>query len=151
MGRELAGNNGFHVYGSAWKLTGTTFTLSEDNPKEGGIPYAGMSSSVRLDDSTVFPGSGSKTTISILSSLEVTVSSKTEVHNNKKKETSKTEEKNSSDDEQIRKLWEKEKQSHKEYIEFLEDAAQEKSDKVEQYNQEFLMKKYEKSIMYANE
>lgn len=159
MKRELAGNDGYHVFGSAWKITGFVFSLSERNSKEGGIPYAGMSTSVRLDDAMTFSGSGRKGS-SILSSIKVTISSKTEAQKDGKKVTNKKEtdikeadkkdENASSNEEQLQTIWEKERQSHKEYIEFLEDAAQEKSDKAEQYQQEFLTQKYEKNILYAN-
>lgn len=60
MKRELACTKGYHLYNSAWRLTGTVFTLSEDNPKELGIPYAGQCRGIQLNDSYTFLKTTSK-------------------------------------------------------------------------------------------
>lgn len=60
MERELSGTKGYYLCGSAWKLTGTVFTLSEDNPKELGIPYAGQCKGIQLNDSYTFLKTSSK-------------------------------------------------------------------------------------------
>lgn len=150
MKRELAGNDGYRINGSSWKMTGFVFSLSESNTSEGGIPYAGMCTSVCLDASTAFSGNGSKAKVSILSCLEASSSSKTDVKSKEKNKADKKVENISTDDDYLQKIWEKEKQRRKEYTDSLEEAAQDKSDYMEQYNQEWIKQKYEKNILYTD-
>lgn len=48
MKRELTGTKGININGSKHILTGTVFTLSDDNPSEGGIPYLGMCDGIQV-------------------------------------------------------------------------------------------------------
>lgn len=61
MKRELTGNDGYHLGGNAWKQTGSVFSLSNSNPVSDGIPYAGMSTSMKLPDTYQFPGGSTDT------------------------------------------------------------------------------------------
>lgn len=146
MGRELAGNNGFHLYGSAFKITGTTFTLSEDNPKEGGIPYAGMGSSVRLDDSHTFAGTSNK--VSIFSMTEKTQTTKVSSKKQTDKKKEKTDKENSASQSKTDEIWEKERMKHADYMERLEQEQLENKEQTKKLNQEAIAKKYENSLMY---
>lgn len=53
MKRELAGNNGFSVFGHTYKTTGFVFSLCNENSNIGGIPYSGMSTCIRLDNKPI--------------------------------------------------------------------------------------------------
>lgn len=134
MKRELTGTDGFHLCGSAWKLTGTVFTLSEDNPNVGGIRYKGICTSVRLDDSCTFSAKRDKTNIlSIMEKSEVTI---------KEKKT----EKFGTDKERVKKLWEKEIIKHREVQEKIQQEIIESQEESKQFNREMAAKKYEEQL-----
>lgn len=145
MGRELAGNNGFHVYGSAWKLTGTTFTLSEGNSREGGIPYEGMGLSVRLDDSYTFKGTNNK--ISIFSMAEKVQTAKTCSKKEAIKKDEKPDKKDTTFQSQTEEMWEKERMKYADYVERREQEQLENKEQMNKLNKEAIAKKYQENVI----
>ncbi len=131
MKRELACTKGYHLCGSAWKLTSTVFTLSEDNPKELGIPYAGQCKGIQLDDSHTFLKTSSKKHIF----------SNEKSHSKIKKE--KTDKNSKSKEDETKILWEKEKQER--LMEQIEEKVAKRKARNKKIYQEAALKKYEQT------
>ena len=142
MGRELAGTQGYHIGGSAWKLTGTVFTLSEDNSHEGGIPYAGMCTGMRLSDSHTFTSRRSRLTV---------FSSQEEYREKRIREKKAQEEENTvpdsgSEEERLKETWEKEKTRRRDLQEQIQQEAVEKTAERKQLNRDQAVKRYEEQL-----
>lgn len=143
MKRELAGTKGYHLYGSAWKLTGTVFTLSEDNPKELGIPYAGQCKGIQLDDSYTFFETSNKKRIFF----------DEKKHSKIKDKKAKMEKNNRLKEDESKILWEKEKQEK--LMEQIEEKAANRKARSKKIYQESALKKYQqtydKYVQYIEE
>lgn len=131
MKRELAGTKGYHLYDSAWKLTGTVFTLSEDNPKELGIPYAGQCKGIQLNGSYTFLKTSSKNHI---------LSDEKNHHKIKKEKNDKNKKLKESE---TRVLWEKEKQEK--LMEQIEEKLASRKARNKKIYNETALKQYQQT------
>lgn len=132
MRREIVGNNGYHLFGSAWITTGLVFTLSEDNPREGGVPYAGLCTGTRLDDSCTFSGQGDKINI-----LQIE-------RKDRKKEGESLSKTGDIHKDILKAAWEKEQAKKRELLEQVQSKTDENTKERERLKRESALKEYEK-------
>ncbi len=133
MERELSGTKGYHLCGSAWKLTGTVFSLSEDNPKELGIPYAGQCKGIQLNDSYTFLKTSSKKRIFC----------DEKNHSKIKDKKAKIEKNKKIKEDETKILWEKEKQEK--LMEQIEEKVANTKARNKKIYHETALKKYQQT------
>ncbi len=133
MERELACTKGYHFGGSAWKLTGTVFTLSEDNPKELGIPYAGQCKGIQLNDSYTFLKTSSKKRIFC----------DEKNHDKIKDKKAKMQKNKELKENETKVLWEKEKQAK--LMEQIEEKVANTKARNKKIYHETALKKYQQA------
>ncbi len=145
MKRELSSTNGYCINGTAWKLTGTVFTLSEDNDKEGGIPYLGMCKGAKVEDPHTFLAENQRNSLF-------------SIHKNKTKSTKTAIKDKQKKTKQFNETWEKERAKRQELREQIQQEALKKhiteeeiiktqAERKQNY-QEWAAQKYEQQLKY---
>ena len=134
MRRELAAAPGWRIGDDKWRLTGSVFTLSDDNPRVGGIPYLGMCTSMKVNSSNSFSAKSNKVNIFSATQKAKEKKAKKKAAEKKKKE------------QMLKDIWEKERAKKKEFKEQLQRKASENKEKRNRYNRQQVAKKYEKQL-----
>lgn len=138
MRRELAAAPGWRIGDDVWRLTGSVFTLSDDNPRVGGIPYLGMCTSMKVSGSNSFSSKSNK--VNIFSATQKDKEKKA------KKDQKKAAEKKKKKEQMLKEIWEKERAKKREFKEQLQRKASENKEQRERYNRQLVAKKYEKQL-----
>lgn len=138
MRRELAAAPGWRIGDDKWRLTGSVFTLSDDNPNVGGIPYLGMCTSMKVNSSNSFSAKNNK--VNIFSATQKAKEKKA------KKDQKKAAEKKSKKEQMLKEIWEKERAKKREFKEQLQRKASENKEQRNRYNRQRVAKKYEKQL-----